>query len=336
LSLSICLSLSVSLYLSLSLSDSVSLPLYLSLTLSLSLSLSQGLDTDGELATDPTLHGRPSYPPPPPDPYCLAPGPPPAWTPHAPVLGLGGYPGPFDRPQGYPPGSGLEACCPPLRELGCCYAAREEGGSDSGLSLDSSPHSEAYGAEGPGWGVWAYGGVGGGGAGVQPPPPPPSCHRGKREGSIRDVRRAQALRIPLPTDAIVNLPVDDFNELVSRHRLSEQQLALARDIRRRGKNKVAAQNCRQRKLQNISRLEGELGGLRRERERLAGQREEVGRQLRAAHRRLDELGRRVFATLRDPQGRPYSPREFALRQSPDGGVFLAPCGEGEGRQAGGD
>ncbi|GCB85116.1 hypothetical protein scyTo_0025783 [Scyliorhinus torazame] len=163
-----------------------------------------------------------------------------------------------------------------------------------------------------------------------PPPAPGGLGgpRGKRESSTRDARRAQALRIPLATEAIVNLPVDDFNELVSRHRLSEQQLALARDIRRRGKNKVAAQNCRQRKLENVARLEGELGGLRAERQRLAGEREEVGRQLRQAERRVAELARQVFAALRDPQDRPYSPDEFSLRQTPDGGVYLEPCGAG--------
>ncbi|XP_030626122.1 transcription factor NF-E2 45 kDa subunit [Chanos chanos] len=73
----------------------------------------------------------------------------------------------------------------------------------------------------------------------------------------RDERRALALKIPFPLDKIVNLPVDDFNELLTQHTLTDSQLALIRDIRRRGKNKVAAQNCRKRKLENIVHLEDE-------------------------------------------------------------------------------
>ena len=78
------------------------------------------------------------------------------------------------------------------------------------------------------------------------------------EAGSRDERRALAMKIPFPTDKIVNLPVDDFNELLARYPLTESQLALVRDIRRRGKNKVAAQNCRKRKLETIVQLEREL------------------------------------------------------------------------------
>lgn len=47
-------------------------------------------------------------------------------------------------------------------------------------------------------------------------------------------------------------------------------MALVRDIRRRGKNKVAAQNCRKRKLETIVQLERELERLGSERERFSG------------------------------------------------------------------
>ena len=38
---------------------------------------------------------------------------------------------------------------------------------------------------------------------------------------------------------IVNFPMDEFNDLLSKRELTEEQLNLCRDIRRRGKNKVA-------------------------------------------------------------------------------------------------
>ena len=49
--------------------------------------------------------------------------------------------------------------------------------------------------------------------------------------------------------------MDEFNDLLSKTDLTEDQLNTCRDIRRRGKNKVAAQNCRQRKLEQIEELQ---------------------------------------------------------------------------------
>lgn len=47
--------------------------------------------------------------------------------------------------------------------------------------------------------------------------------------------------IPMEVHDIINLPMDEFNERLSKHDLSEAQLSLIRDIRRRGKNKVSFQ-----------------------------------------------------------------------------------------------
>ena len=52
--------------------------------------------------------------------------------------------------------------------------------------------------------------------------------------------------------------MDEFNDLLSKNELSEEQLNVCRDIRRRGKNKVAAQNCRQRKIEQIDELQLKL------------------------------------------------------------------------------
>lgn len=140
----------------------------------------------------------------------------------------------------------------------------------------------------------------------------------------RDETRAKALKIPLSVDMIINLPVDDFNELMSKHQLSEAQLALVRDIRRRGKNKVAAQNCRKRKMENIVGLEGELDALREERQRLLAEKRRNAAALRQMKRQLSGLYMEVFAALRDENGQAFSPAEYSLQQSTDGSVFLVP------------
>ncbi|KAM4563269.1 transcription factor NF-E2 45 kDa subunit [Odontesthes bonariensis] len=140
----------------------------------------------------------------------------------------------------------------------------------------------------------------------------------------RDERRAMALKIPFPIQNIINLPVDDFNELLTEHTLTDTQLALVRDIRRRGKNKVAAQNCRKRKLESVIHLERELNQLQAQREHLAHERLEFQRSLAFAKCRLSDLYAEVFSHLRDENGQPYAIDEYSLQQTPDGKIYLVP------------
>ncbi|XP_037517740.1 endoplasmic reticulum membrane sensor NFE2L1 isoform X1 [Rhipicephalus sanguineus] len=91
----------------------------------------------------------------------------------------------------------------------------------------------------------------------------------------RDEKRARALNLPLSNAEIVDLPIDEFNERLAKYELTEAQLALIRDIRRRGKNKVAAQNCRKRKLDQILSLQQDVEALHLEREELERRHEEL-------------------------------------------------------------
>ncbi|NXD10778.1 NF2L2 factor, partial [Nothocercus nigrocapillus] len=140
----------------------------------------------------------------------------------------------------------------------------------------------------------------------------------------RDEQRAKALQIPFPVEKIINLPVDDFNEMMSKEQFSEAQLALIRDIRRRGKNKVAAQNCRKRKLENRVELEQDLSNLKDEKEKLLKEKGENDKSLRQMKKQLTTLYLEVFSMLRDEDGKSYSPSEYSLQQTRDGNVFLVP------------
>ncbi|XP_071197663.1 nuclear factor erythroid 2-related factor 2-like [Salvelinus alpinus] len=140
----------------------------------------------------------------------------------------------------------------------------------------------------------------------------------------RDEQRAKALQIPFTVDMIIDLPVDNFNEMMSKHQLNEAQLALVRDIRRRGKNKVAAQNCRKRKMENITELEYDLDSLKEEKERLQTEKTKNDSGLRKMKQQLNTLYLEVFRLLRDEDGKPYSPLEYSLQQTTDGTVFLVP------------
>ncbi len=92
------------------------------------------------------------------------------------------------------------------------------------------------------------------------------------EEMSRDECRVQALGLPFSAFQIVNMPVENFLELLDSQNLSESEVTLLRDVRRRGKNKLAAQNCRKRKLDAIMSLQDEVEGLSVQRDTLLRQR----------------------------------------------------------------
>ncbi|XP_076669139.1 NFE2 like bZIP transcription factor cap-n-collar isoform X3 [Andrena cerasifolii] len=144
------------------------------------------------------------------------------------------------------------------------------------------------------------------------------------EHLTRDEKRARALSVPIPVSDIINLPMDEFNERLSKYDLSEAQLSLIRDIRRRGKNKVAAQNCRKRKLDQIISLADEVKEMRDRKMRLIREHEFMLLERQRVKDKFSQLYRHVFQSLRDPDGNQYHPYEYSLQQSADGNVLLVP------------
>jgi len=62
-------------------------------------------------------------------------------------------------------------------------------------------------------------------------------------------------------DEMIDSSVEQFTELLTHHRLNDAQQQLVRDIRRRGKNKMAAQNCRKRKMEVIQTIDEQVRNL---------------------------------------------------------------------------
>ncbi|RDD37429.1 Segmentation protein cap'n'collar [Trichoplax sp. H2] len=67
------------------------------------------------------------------------------------------------------------------------------------------------------------------------------------------------LVLPVPERELVDMPVNEFLAMIER--LPSDVAALARDVRRRGKNKFAARNCRKRKIDDIDGLKDEVDDL---------------------------------------------------------------------------
>lgn len=118
--------------------------------------------------------------------------------------------------------------------------------------------------------------------------------------------------------------MDEFNERLSKYDLSENQLSLIRDIRRRGKNKVAAQNCRKRKLDQIISLADEVKDMKMRKDRFLRERDFVLREKQRVKAKFQALYHHIFTNLRDGEGNPYSTSQYSLQQSADGSIVLVP------------
>merc|ERR550534_1093880 len=112
----------------------------------------------------------------------------------------------------------------------------------------------------------------------------------EREGKYEKISREEGLNIFISVDDIINIQIwDEFNERLgqykggvllssllgpqhptptqviqdpetgeSKAKMTEEQEVLAREIRRRGKNEIAAQDCRKRANERISQLKNDV------------------------------------------------------------------------------
>ena len=159
-------------------------------------------------------------------------------------------------------------------------------------------------------------------------PPKEPYNKPKRDSKSRmhsrDEMRAKKMNIPLTIDQIINSAVEEFNDLLQKYLMTDQQLQLVRDIRRRGKNKVAAQNCRKRKMDVLTTLETEVDDMAEERNKLKRDHHRLESEVSQMRSKFQHLYQEVFQSLRDDNGQPYDPSQYSLQQSSDGNVFLVP------------
>ncbi|XP_073185766.1 LOW QUALITY PROTEIN: nuclear factor erythroid 2-related factor 3 [Lepidochelys kempii] len=141
-----------------------------------------------------------------------------------------------------------------------------------------------------------------------------------------DECHVKALRIPFSVDEIVSMPIDAFNNMLSKFYLTDTEISLMiSDIRRKGKNKAAAQNCRKCKLDVILNLEEDVCKLHAQKESLKKQKFQCNKSISLMKQKLSvTLYHVVFSRLRDDQGRPVNPSQYALHCGSNGSILIIP------------
>lgn len=106
-------------------------------------------------------------------------------------------------------------------------------------------------------------------------------------------KRAAEIQLPFPVQQISALSRSAFQQLLRHHQLTPDQLEFVHDVRRRSKNRVAAQRCRKRKLDSINQLESEIKTLKSKKERLLQEQTELEQNLEDARQSLCGLYKSV-------------------------------------------
>uniref|UniRef100_A0A8D3B5M0 BZIP domain-containing protein n=1 Tax=Scophthalmus maximus TaxID=52904 RepID=A0A8D3B5M0_SCOMX len=107
---------------------------------------------------------------------------------------------------------------------------------------------------------------------------------------------------------------NDFQQLLKQQALTCEQLEFVHDMRRRSKNRLAAQRCRKRKLDCIYNLQCEINKLKTEREKLIAERSQLSQMKLSTCHSVSALCQRVRS---DANLQPEQLRVLAKYASPD-------------------
>jgi hypothetical protein len=130
----------------------------------------------------------------------------------------------------------------------------------------------------------------------------PLAHMMIRRTSTRSTNQGQQdeealhqYNIPLTLDDITQSTTEEYNRHLTRlSHLTSEQMFIIKDIRRRGKNKIAAQNCRKRKAISVESLLEEVDELKRVKYELEERKRAYHQQIAETRNQYEYLHRQVL------------------------------------------
>ena len=123
---------------------------------------------------------------------------------------------------------------------------------------------------------------------------------------------------------VVDMPVHELNRLLYQSKLTEAEISLIKETRRRGKNKVAARNCRKRKMDTISELEKEVDELKAKKDKVAEERDLLAKELEIYKSKTESLTRFILEKVKYGSGLKLNIDQLALDKAEDGRLFVMP------------
>jgi hypothetical protein len=111
----------------------------------------------------------------------------------------------------------------------------------------------------------------------------------------QDEETLQQFNIPLTLNDITQSSTEEYNHHLTRlSHLTSEQIHIIKDIRRRGKNKIAAQNCRKRKAISVESLLEEVDELKRVKHELEERKRVYQQQIAETRNQYEYLHRQVL------------------------------------------
>ena len=136
----------------------------------------------------------------------------------------------------------------------------------------------------------------------------------------KDLADFDNLKIPFSYEDVVSVEPSVFNSMVNDNHLNDEQRTLMRAARRRAKNRNAARQCRQRRVDEVEDLSDEVEALERERNQVNSEMDEVDERI-AEQRQINEQIQAFILASYSQRKPPQMNSEYRLQANPRNGSF---------------
>lgn len=149
---------------------------------------------------------------------------------------------------------------------------------------------------------------------------------GKSDHHLRDMEAFTRAEIPFSYEEVIQASNEAFKEMRTSCSLTDNQINVMLDVRKRASNRIAAERCRRLKLATRDELAEQLASLRLERQLLQRQVVQARQRKQKASDALLEEQKRVLLLLRDSDGNQLKYTDWRIRLTHDDEVVVVAAG----------